>query len=60
MVTGTVKDVTVVHHNYGAYTAHAVRDKLGAVMEAAKAWGARWTVIATECRFEEAKHNGGQ
>ena len=50
--------ITVVHSEYGRYTAVGVWDKLGAVQAAAKAWKAQWSKIARACEFIEEDITG--
>ena len=47
------RDITVRHPKYGSTTVKAARDKLDAVTEAARRWGAQWSTVARECTFEE-------
>lgn len=51
----TRRDITVVHPAYGRVTVTAARDKLDAITEAARRWGAQWSKLVAECSFEEAR-----
>lgn len=46
------KNVVVVHPEHGRTTVKGVSCNLDALIEAARRWGARWTVLAAEVRFE--------
>lgn len=46
-----MKDVVVKHPRYGETTVRGVPRNLEAAMEAARRWGAQWSVIARESTF---------
>ncbi|MCD7947530.1 MAG: hypothetical protein LUG13_04425 [Oscillospiraceae bacterium] len=48
------RDMVVSHPDYGAVTVLCVRDKLEAVVDAARRWGVQWSDIARECTFTPA------
>lgn len=56
-LTGAVKEPTKVryrvrHPVYGEIIVGPAARKMGAVLEAAKAWGVPWSKIAGDCEFE--------
>ena len=48
-----LRTIIVSHPVYGTFRAAGVRDKLGAVQAAAKAWKLQWSKIAKECTFTD-------
>ena len=51
----TRRDITVKHPKYGKTTVKAARDSVDALMEAARRWGAQWSVVMAEAEFLDEK-----
>ncbi len=53
MTSGRVRIIRVIHPEHGEYTAHGVKDRMEAVIQAARSWGEQWSKVAQKARFEE-------
>jgi len=49
------KTYIVKHPTHGEFRAERVKDRLQAVIAAAREWKVQWSHIARECEFEEVE-----
>lgn len=55
MTGGGTRTIRVIHPEYGEYTARGVKDRMEAVIQAAKTWGEQWSRVAKKARYEEGE-----